>query len=195
MSQIIGYARVSTLEQSTAIQVEQLKALGCSKVFEENASGKSTESREQLSALIEYAREGDTVIVMKLDRLARNTVDALQTIDALTSKNVGIKIMDIGDGTDLTTDTGRMLFTVLSAVAEMERNRILERCNEGRAKAKAEGVHLGRKVSIDHDKVIGLKAQGMGASAIARELGIARNSVYRILKDSSSFELKQEQDG
>ena len=93
----IGYARVSSHTQSHDIQIKDLEALGCEKIYHEKISGKSTNSRTQLNAMIDYVREGDTVIVMKLDRLARNTIDALQIAKQLESKQVALKIMDIGD--------------------------------------------------------------------------------------------------
>lgn len=182
---IIGYARVSSQTQSHDIQTKELKALDCEKIYCEKISGKSTNNREQLQAMLEYVREGDTVIVMKLDRLARNTIDALQIAKQLESKNVALKIMDIGDGVDITSGVGRLVFTTLSAIAEMERERINERTKAGRDAAKARGVKFGRKPSIDAGKVIQLKSEGLGATEIAKKLDIGRASVYRILKSLS----------
>lgn len=178
---VIGYARVSSQSQSHDIQIKELQALGCEKIYQEKISGKSTNNREQLQSMIEYVREGDTVIVMKLDRLARNTIDALQIAQKLESKQVALKIMDIGDGIDITSGVGRLVFTTLSAIAEMERERINERTKAGRDAAQAKGIKFGRKPSINASEVIELKSQGLGATEIAKRLGIGRASVYRIL--------------
>lgn len=179
---IIGYARVSSNSQDYSIQHDALEALGCTKIFCEKASGKTTNSREQLNNMIDYVREDDTVIVMKLDRLARNTIDALAIAKQLEAKNVSLKIMDIGEGTDITKGVGRLVFTTLAAVAEMERERINERTQQGRDAAIAKGVKFGRKPSVNNEEVLRLKSQGMGATEIAKTLGIGRASVYRALK-------------
>lgn len=139
---LIGYARVSSSDQSLDIQVEQLTQLGCEKIFQENASGISA-ARDQLNAMIEFSREGDTIHVMKVDRLARNTIDALQIADILAQKGAGLIFHDLGN-VDINSDVGRVIYTTISAFAEMERKRILQRCNEGRERARQEGRHLGR---------------------------------------------------
>lgn len=182
MSVIIGYARVSSKTQSTDNQIEDLKAKGATKIFEENVSGKATNDRTQLKAMIDYVREGDTVIVMRLDRLARNTIDALNIAKQLKEKQVVLKIMDIGGDTDINSGAGRLIFTTLSAVAEMERERINERTERGREAARAKGVRFGRKPSIDSMEILNLQKSGMGASAIAKKLNISRASVYRLIE-------------
>jgi len=175
----IGYARCSTDNQDYEIQVEQLKALGCEKIFAEKASGKSTNGREQLKACIGFAREGDLVVCTKLDRLARNTVDALEIANQLQTKKVGLHLEDLK--VDVNSDVGRLVYTTIAAVAEMERKRIAERTKQGREAARANGKHMGRPQSIDSEKVKRLHTEGMGATAIAKELGIGRASVYRML--------------
>lgn len=176
----IGYARVSTDEQSTAVQIEQLEALGCDKLFVENASGKNAE-RSQLKAMLDYVREGDTVVAMKVDRLARSTIDALVIADQLQAKGCGLVLKDLGE-VDINSDVGRVIYTCMSAFAEMERKRILQRCNEGRAKAKADGKHLGRKADTAlHDAIKQLHAEGLNKSAIANQLNISRTTVYSVL--------------
>ncbi|WP_299599066.1 recombinase family protein [uncultured Microbulbifer sp.] len=175
----IGYARCSSDSQEYQLQVDQLKALGCEKIFAEKVSGKSTNNRDQLQACIDYAREGDLVCCTKLDRLARNTIDALKIADALQAKGVGLHLEDLK--VDVNSDVGRLVYTTIAAVAEMERKRIAERTREGREVAKAKGTHMGRPVSIDAQKVLQLKSEGLGATAIAKQLKIGRASVYRIL--------------
>jgi DNA invertase Pin-like site-specific DNA recombinase len=139
---LIGYARVSSKEQSVDIQIKQLQELGCDKIFQENASGKDSE-RIQLNAMINFSRDGDVIHVMKVDRLARNTIDALQIADQLSIKGAGLVFHDLGN-IDINSDVGRVIYTTISAFAEMERKRILQRCNEGRERAKAEGRHIDR---------------------------------------------------
>ncbi|MBJ2148662.1 recombinase family protein [Vibrio sp. IB15] len=177
---LIGYARVSSSDQSLDIQVEQLKQVGCEKIFQENASGKSAE-RDQLNALIDFSREGDTIHVMKVDRLARNTIDALQIADALAKKGAGLIFHDLGN-VDINSDVGRVIYTTISAFAEMERKRILQRCNEGRERAREEGRHLGRFPNKQlHERIQELAGQGMNKHAISKELGCSRTTVYKVL--------------
>ena len=177
---IIGYSRVSTIDQSTAVQIEQLNKLGCEKVFEDVESGKSAD-RKQLNEMIDFARTGDTIHVMKVDRLARNTIDALTIADKLKSKGVGLVFQDLS-GVDINSDVGRVIYTTISAFAEMERKRILQRCNEGRAKAKAEGRHMGRRKNSEmHNMVRKLFNNGMPKAQIAKELKVSRQTVYTVL--------------
>ena len=176
----IGYARVSTQEQNLNVQLEQLNAIGCEKIYQEQASGKSSD-REQLNNLLEFAREGDVIHVTKVDRIARNTIDALQIADKLAAKNAGLVFHDLGD-LDINSDVGRVIYTTISAFAEMERKRILQRCNEGRERARAEGRHLGRFPDKTlHLRIQELASEGMNKHAISKELGCSRTTVYRIL--------------
>ncbi|MGF1698546.1 recombinase family protein [Vibrio lamellibrachiae] len=177
---IIGYARVSTNDQTLAFQVQQLTDFGCEKIFQEKVSGKSAD-REELSKLIEFARSGDIVHVTKVDRIARNTIDALQIADKLNNKGAGLVFHDLGN-LDINSDVGRVIYTTISAFAEMERKRILQRCNEGREKAKSEGRHLGRYPDIElHDRIRELYETGSNKNAISRELGCSRTTVYKVL--------------
>lgn len=178
---LIGYARVSSRDQSLDAQVEQLTGLGCEKIFMENASGKDSD-RSQLQAMIDFSREGDTIHVMKVDRLARNTIDALQIADTLAAKGAGLVFHDLGN-VDINSDVGRVIYTTISAFAEMERKRILQRCNEGRERARAEGKHLGRFPDTElHDNIRRLAEQGMNKHAISRQLGCSRTTVYKVLE-------------
>ena len=178
---LIGYARVSSRDQSLYTQTEQLEQLGCEKIFRENASGKDSD-RSQLKAMIDFSREGDTIHVMKVDRLARNTIDALQIADALAEKGAGLVFHDLGN-VDINSDVGRVIYTTISAFAEMERKRILQRCNEGRERARAEGRHLGRSADTElHARIRELAGQGMNKHRISKELGCSRTTVYRVLE-------------
>ncbi|MGR6841750.1 recombinase family protein [Aliivibrio wodanis] len=179
---LIGYARVSSKEQSVDIQIKQLQELGCDKIFQENASGKDSE-RTQLNAMINFSRDGDVIHVMKVDRLARNTIDALQIADQLSIKGAGLVFHDLGN-IDINSDVGRVIYTTISAFAEMERKRILQRCNEGRERAKAEGRHLGRFPNKTlHNRIKELASEGMNKNAISKELGCSRTTVYSVLKE------------
>lgn len=182
---IIGYSRVSTIDQTTAVQTEQLTKLGCEKIYEDVESGKSA-NRKQLNEMLDFARTGDTIHVMKVDRLARNTIDALTIADKLKAKGVGLVFQDLS-GVDINSDVGRVIYTTISAFAEMERKRILQRCNEGRAKAKSEGRHMGRKKDIEmHQSIKQLFSNGIAKAKIARELNISRQTVYTVLNQTST---------
>ncbi len=179
---LIGYARVSSRDQSLDIQVDQLAQLGCEKIFKENISAKDSE-RDQLQAMLEFSREGDVIHVMKVDRLARNTIDALQIADKLAAKGAGLVCHDLGN-VDINSDIGRVIYTTISAFAEMERKRILQRCNEGREKARAEGKHLGRHANLNlHQQIRALANGGMNKHAISKQLGCSRTTVYKVLKE------------
>jgi len=176
----IGYARVSTREQTLEVQLEQLSKIGCEEIYREHASGKSSD-RKQLNLLIDFARKGDVVHVTKVDRLARNTIDALQLADKLAEKGVGLVFHDLAE-LDINSDIGRVIYTTISAFAEMERKRILLRCKEGREKAKADGKHLGRFPDHDlHEQIHNLAEQGRNKHAISKELACSRTTVYKVL--------------
>lgn len=178
---LVGYARTSTLDQEAGYeaQIRDLKALGAEKVFSEQAS--SVGKRPQLEAALEFLREGDTLLVMKLDRLARSVPDMWAIIRRVQSKGASIRIENLG--IDTGTPTGKLMLNVLGGVAEFEREMMLERQREGIAKAKAEGKYKGRKPTARARKpeVLELRQQGVGTSEIARRLGIGKASVSRIL--------------
>jgi DNA invertase Pin-like site-specific DNA recombinase len=177
---LVGYARVSSNSQSLDIQEEALTAAGCEKIFAEKMSGRSTADRDQLALALDFVREGDTLVVTRLDRLARSVGDLHQIIEKLTAKGVAFRCLN-QSGVDTDTSMGRLLIGVLSAVAAFEADIRHERQMEGVAKAKAAGKYKGRPPSIDPAKVKELKDAGMGAAAIARKMGIGRASVYRAL--------------
>jgi DNA invertase Pin-like site-specific DNA recombinase len=186
---LIGYARVSTTDQIAGMDAQQrdLAATGCSKLFTEQVS--SVAQRDQLAAALDFARDGDTLVVTRLDRLARSTADLLSIVAVLEAKQVGLRILDFG-GTlvDTKSPTGRMLLTMFAAVAEFERAIMLERQRAGIAKAKQEGRYCGRAPTARRQsgRVAELHSMGKGASAIAVEVGISRASVYRILSEARS---------
>lgn len=180
---LFGYARVSTSQQSLDIQLEALRHAGVnsSRIFSDKASGAQVK-RDGLDLLRIKVEKGDVVLVKALDRLGRDTADMIQLIKEFDQMGVAIRFFDEGISTEGTM--GQMVVTILSAVAQAERRRILERTNEGRIEAKAKGVKFGRKRRVDRQKVLALKTQGMGATAIAKQLGIGRSTVYLFLKKS-----------
>ncbi|WP_430413822.1 recombinase family protein [Parasphingorhabdus sp.] len=177
---IVGYARVSSISQNLDLQQEQLTTAGCEKIFAEKQSGTNASDRVQLQECISWLREGDTLIVTRLDRLARSGKDLHNIIDQLSAKKVGFQCLQQG-AVDTTTSMGKLVLGILGAVAEFETDIRKERQREGIEKAKKRGVYKGRPASIDADRVRELKAAGMGGAAIAKEMGIGRASVYRLL--------------
>lgn len=177
---LIGYGRVSSSGQSLDIQHEALVAAGCEKVFSEKMSGRSTQDREQLAAALDFCREGDTLIVTRLDRLARSVGDLHRIIEKLTEKKVAFRCLN-QSGVDTDSSTGRLMLSILGAVAAFENDIRRERQMEGVQKAKLAGKYRGRPASIDAARVKELRASGMGPAQIAREMGIGRASVYRAL--------------
>lgn len=176
-----GYARVSTSEQELAAQVDALTKAGADLVRSEKVSGSAPrKDRKELSTLLEFLREGDTLLVFKLDRLARSTKDLLAMVDELQAK--GVKLRTVDGEIDTSTASGRAFVGMLAVFAEFETNLRRERQAEGIKKAKAGGKYRGRKRSIDSALIKVLKAEGAGATAIAKKLGITRQSVYRALR-------------
>lgn len=181
---LIGYARTSTLDQKAGIeaQARDLAAAGCEKVFSEQVSSVDVTNREQLVSALEFVREGDTLVITKLDRLARSVAHLLGIMEALKAKGAHLRILNMG--IDTATPTGKLMLTVLGGIAEFEREIMLERQREGIAKAKAEGKYKGRKPTAraKADEIRSLAASGTSLSDIARQLGIGKASVHRVLK-------------
>ena len=183
---IIGYARTSTLDQKAGLEAQQqeLGKANCEKVFIEQVSSVDLKAREKLAAALDYIREGDTLVVTKLDRLARSVGHLLDITKEIEAKGSSLRILDIA--IDTSTPNGRLMLNLLGSIAQFEREIMLERQREGIARAKAAGKYKGRKptAKAKADEVIRLKEAGAGATEIARQLGIGRASVYRILNTS-----------
>ena len=181
---LFGYARVSTSQQSLDIQIRALKDAGvkANRIFTDKASGSSS-NRKGLDLLRMKVEEGDVILVKKLDRLGRDTADMIQLIKEFDSQGVSIRFIDDGISTD--GEMGKMVVTILSAVAQAERQRILERTNEGRQEAMAKGVVFGRKRKIDRDAVLNMWQRGLGASHISKTMNIARSTVYKVINESN----------
>lgn len=183
---LVGYARTSTIEQQAGLeaQLRDLELAGCQdKIFSEQTS--SVAAREQLNDTLEYVRDGDTLVVTKLDRLARSTAHLLQILDTLDAKNVSLRILDFGGGAvDTASPTGKLMLTMFGAFGQFEREMMLERQREGIAKAKRDGKYKGRAPTarMKSKDVLRLKEEGKSVVDICTELNISRASVYRILK-------------
>lgn len=175
---IVGYARVSTTDQSLAVQMDELAAQGCDRVFQDQASG-TNRDRVGLNEMLQFVREGDTIIVSRLDRFARSLTDLFHLLDQLSSKDVAFQC--VHQSIDTSSSTGKLTLAILGAVAEFENDIRRERQRAGIDKAMANGVYRGRKAAIDAERVRALAHDGMNVGAIARELGCHRQSVYRLL--------------
>ena len=173
-----GYARVSSTDQSVDLQIEALKAAGCSVVRSEKVSGTSLEGRAELATLLDFIREGDTLVVVRLDRLARSVADLLGIVKRLREKGAALKTLDGMSFDD--SAVGTVIMTVLAAFAQFETSLRRERQMAGIAAAKAKGVYRGRPHTIDATAVQALKGEGHGPAEIARRLKISRASVYRL---------------
>ncbi|MBO8087797.1 MAG: recombinase family protein [Marichromatium sp.] len=180
---LVGYARSSTVDQVASIEAQQrdLEAAGCERIFSEQVSSVDKTNREQLEQAIAFCREGDVFVCTKLDRLARSVPHLVEIQQRLEARGVSLRIL----GMDLDTGSaqGRLMVSILGSIAQFEREIMLERQREGIAKAKAEGKYKGRQPTAQAkaEEALALREAGVGASEIARRLGIGRSSVYRIL--------------
>lgn len=181
----VGYVRCSTIEQNEARQLKMITEQNAEKIFTDKASGKNTD-RQEFKAMMNFVRTGDIVIVESISRIARNTRDLLSIVSELTEK--GVEFVSLKENIDTTTPQGRFMLTVFGALAELERENILERQREGIEIAKSEGKYKGRKpVEYDEEKFIELckkwRAGDMTATAVMKELGLKPNTFYRRVKE------------
>ena len=177
---LYGYARVSTLDQDLAIQRATLKAAGCEVIRAEKVSGTRRDGRTELQVLLAFLRSGDTLVVTRIDRLARSLKDLQDIVHELKARGVSLRATE--QPVDTATAAGKAFLDMLGVFAEFETNLRRERQLEGIKAAKAKGIYKGRKPSIDPAQVRRLlEVEGLGPSAIARRLGIGRASVYRVL--------------
>lgn len=180
----VFYARVSTQEQNEARQMEAAKQNECEKVFLDKASGKNAE-RKELKAMLSFVRQGDTVIVSEISRLARNTADLLSLVNQLNEK--GVAFISLKENLDTTTPTGKFMLTIFAAMAEMERETILQRQAEGIAEAKKAGKYQGRKpMDIDKKKFAAMcqewRAGDRTAVSIQKAFGMTATTFYKKVK-------------
>jgi DNA invertase Pin-like site-specific DNA recombinase len=175
----VGYARASTADQDVGIQIAALKAAGCDPIRSEKRSGSSVEGRAELATVLDFLQAGDTLTVTRIDRLARSIADLANIVRQLESKGVALKATE--QPIDTSTAAGKAFLGMLGVFAEFETNIRKERQLEGIAAAKAAGVYKGRPATIEAAEIAKLKAEGLGATAIAKRLGIGRASVYRVM--------------
>lgn len=179
--EVIGYARVSTPEQKLELQVDALTAYGCTKIFKEKQSGANSD-REQLNNALNYMRSGDKLVVYKIDRLARSTFDLQRIARDLQERN--ITLVFIQEQIDFSTPTGKMMFVMLGAIAEFERDLINERSREGILRAQQQGKHMGRpaRPTKDIERALALCEQrddnGLSIRDIANMTGVPRSTIY-----------------
>ena len=176
---VFGYARVSSIDQDVAIQREALEAAGCHVIREEKVSATSLKGRTELQTLLQFLDESDTLVVTRVDRLARSVKDLQDIVHELRGKGVTLRATE--QPIDTSTPAGKAFLDMLGVFAEFETAIRKERQLEGIAKAKKLGVYKGRKPNIDPARVRALREAGKSPTAIARELKVARSSVYRVL--------------
>ncbi|BCW82859.1 DNA invertase [Arthrobacter sp. NicSoilE8] len=180
---MIGYARVSTRDQHTQAQTDVLEAAGCEKVFVDHASG-TLARRPALDQMLEYVREGDTLVVTKLDRLGRSVRNLKQIAEELQERSIGLRALS--QGIDTTTPGGRLFFHMLAAIAEFEHDLIVERTHDGLAAARARGRKGGRKFKMTATKISQARAMydagGHTVQEIADTFGVSRPTIYRHLQ-------------
>ncbi|MGE6365513.1 recombinase family protein [Bacillus paramycoides] len=191
-----GYARVSSAGQKLSTQVKQLQEVGCDTIFKEKVSGRKKEDREQFNLLLDTVREGDIIVVTKLDRFARSTKDALNTIEYLSGKGVSLIVLNMGgDKIDTSTAIGKLMVTVLSGIAEFEADMIRERQLEGIEEAKKRGVYKGRPKKYTENNrslqyALGLfynrETNKMTVREIEEITKISRATLYRAVREQES---------
>lgn len=179
---LIGYARVSTRDQKPHLQLDALRDAGCDRIFEETASG-AKRDRPELNAALDFVRAGDSLVVWKLDRLARSTRELLKTVEALEQRSIGLKI--ITQNIDTANAGGRLIFTVFSAMAEFEREIIRERTRAGLDAARVRGRKGGRPRALSEKDLKQARAlladPGITVEDVARRLGVGPSTLYRYL--------------
>lgn len=181
----VGFARVSTKEQELALQLKQLEEIGCEKIFHGKHSGVSVKNDEQLKELIDFIREGDEVIVTRLDRLGRSLKSILDAIDNIHSKGACLNIIDGSLNTSNDNPFSNAMINLCGVFAQLERDLIKVRTAEGRAEAKAQGRHLGRMPALTEQEgkeLLKAKLNGESISALARKYGVSRPTVHRTLE-------------
>jgi DNA invertase Pin-like site-specific DNA recombinase len=180
---LIGYARTSTNDQNAGLeaQLRDLRECGCERLFDEQVSSMSR--RDKLDEAIQYLRDGDVLVVTKLDRLARSVADLVGIVAEIERRGASLRILAMN--LDTHTPTGKLMLNVIGSVAQFEREIMLERQREGIQKAKNEGKYKGRKPSVrlKRSDIEALKVSGMTTAEIARQLKVARSSIYRVMGD------------
>ena len=182
---VVGYARVSSVGQSLEVQQEKLVSYGVDKLFAEKLSG-TTAARPELKSCLDYVREGDVLVITKLDRLARSTLHLHKIVNDLNERGVGFKVLD--QSIDTTTKEGRLLFSILASLAEFETELRAERTNEGRIAAMERGVKFGAKPKLTENQITEMKqkrSQGVMIKDLMNEYKLSKASVYRLMSEAS----------
>lgn len=188
----IGYARVSTIDQNLDRQIDALKDAGCEKIFAEKASGRS-KNRPELQRMLEYMRQGDQVVVVKLDRIGRNTKNLIELSEQFES--AGVDFISLGDSIDTSTATGRLFFTVLAAISQFETDLNRERTKEGIAAARRRGNTGGRPKKDPGmvDRAIRMyNAKTFTVREISQATGLSKSSIYRYVNNANLENLKED---
>ncbi|WP_313249562.1 recombinase family protein [Stenotrophomonas acidaminiphila] len=184
----VGYGRVSSQGQSLDVQLEKLAKAGCTKVYQEKRSGRQADNRPELQAALEYIREGDVLVVSRLDRIARSVIDLAKIADLLKRKGVSLQVLD--QGLDTSTSEGKLMFNLLGAFAEFEADIRAERQADGIALAKQKGVKFGRKKALteaQEERIRKMRAEEhFSIEQLAERFGISRSSVYRALQPQAA---------
>lgn len=182
--EIVGYARVSSAGQSLDVQLDKLDRAGCTKVYKEKRSGRQAETRPELQAALAYLRDGDLLVVSRLDRIARSVLDLAKIADLLTKKGVGLRVLD--QGLDTSTPEGKLMFNLLGAFAEFEADIRAERQRDGIMAAQKKGTKFGRKkalTEVQEQRIRKMREEeGFSIEQLAERFSISRSSVYRALQ-------------
>ena len=183
---LVGYVRVSSLDQDTTTQLERVNSQDCKKVFSEKESGTSTKGRTALADCLEYMREGDTLVITKIDRLARSARDLHNIVHDLEQRNISLLVLD--QSIDTSTPHGKAFLGMMATFAEFETNIRKERQFEGIAAAKAKGKYNGRKPTAQNkaSEIMAMVGQGMTKPAIAEQVGVSVASVYNVIKKAKA---------
>ena len=183
---IVGYARVSSSGQSLAVQLDKLSDAGCSEIFQEKRSG-LTAQRPELKECLRFVRKGDVLVITRLDRLARSTLDLHKIVQELDERKVGFKVLD--QPIDTTTKEGRLMFSIIASIAQFETELRKERQMEGIEKAKENGVKFGRQAVLSDAQVAEMRTKrdsGILIKNLMSEYGLSKASVYRLLQGHSA---------
>lgn len=187
MSEIVGYARVSSFGQSLEIQQDKLNAFGCTRVFAEKRSGRQADSRPELQACLLFLRDGDTLVITKLDRMARSVLDLAKIAELLKKKGVALKVLD--QAIDTSTPEGRLMFSLLGAFAQFENDIRAERQADGIQNAKRKGIAFGRRRALTEEQCERIRTlreeESFSASQLADRFNVGVATIYRALRGTA----------
>ena len=190
MGEVVGYGRVSSQDQSPAVQHEKLSAFGCTRIYAEKKSGRQQDNRPQFLACLEFLRDGDMLVITRLDRMARSVLDLAKIADVLKRKGVTLKVID--QAIDTATLEGKLMFSLLGVLAEFECDIRAERQSDGIAKAKASGVKFGRKKVLNAEQIERINVlrdeEGLSVPDIAKRFNCGVATIYRSLSRDRTVE-------